>query len=65
MIPIVQSQEHLASAREALFEADLALAQRDTRRVTIQLDLAQAYLGEIRKLLRPAPGTTLPAPSSP
>jgi hypothetical protein len=50
-------QEHLVAARLALWEADLAMAQGDLRRVAMQMDMASAHLTASRKQLL----TRLPA----
>lgn len=58
MTKIEECQELMASARLALFQADLALAERDLPGTTRHLDLAQAYVAEVRKTLPPTFTTT-------
>jgi hypothetical protein len=59
MTALEESRGHLANARVALWDADLAIAQGDHRAGAIQLDLAAAYTAEARKLL--AVATSAPA----
>jgi hypothetical protein len=63
MMPSDKCRDSLVAARLALFEADLALAMDDPRRVVVQLDLAQAYIAETHKTLPPAQQPSKPCTS--